>query len=372
VDAAELSTIQRKISADATLYPLDQSAIVPKVTAPVSKFYVNRGSQVRAGQLLAELENKDLASAAGESEGGVQQADASYQQAVQKAQQDLRLSKQQMDSAQRLYDSRQNLFKQGAAAAKDVDDAEVALTQAKNQYETAQKQLDLKVAEAGLMSAKAKSEGAAAQLGYTRIVSPIDGVVTDRPVYPGETAPSGTPIITVMNVSQIVARAHISQNEASSVKIGDPATLTVSQVPAAQGKVTLVSPALDPNSTTVEVWVEVPNPKGLLKPGAAGRVAIVAQTIPNTVVAPVSSLLTSSDGVTSVMVLDNDNKVSRKKVKVGIRDGQNMQVTDGLKKGDRIVTVGAFVLDRMDEDDLPKTKIQVQAPRGVELEDEDQ
>jgi HlyD family secretion protein len=372
VDAAELGTIQRKISADATLYPLDQAAIVPKVTAPVSKFYVNRGSQVRAGQLLAELENKDLASAAGESEGGVQQADASYQQAVQKAQQDLRLSKQQMDSAQRLYDSRQNLFKQGAAAAKDVDDAEVALTQAKNQYETAQKQLDLKVAEAGLMSAKAKSEGAAAQLGYTRIVSPIDGVVTDRPVYPGETAPSGTPIITVMNVSQIVARAHISQNEASSVKIGDPATLTVSQVPAAQGKVTLVSPALDPNSTTVEVWVEVPNPKGLLKPGAAGRVAIVAQTIPNTVVAPVSSLLTSSDGVTSVMVLDNDNKVSRKKVKVGIRDGQNMQVTDGLKKGDRIVTVGAFVLDRMDEDDLPKTKIQVQAPRGVELEDEDQ
>jgi multidrug efflux pump subunit AcrA (membrane-fusion protein) len=321
--------------------------------------------------LLAELENKDLVSAQTESEGGVQQADASYQQAVQKAQLDLRLSKQQMDAAQRLYDSRQSLFKQGAAAAKDVDDAEVALTQAKNEYESAQKQLDLKVAEASLASAKAHNQTAATQLGYTRIVSPIDGVVTDRPIYPGETAPAGTPIITVMDTSQIVARAHISQQDATPIRVGDPATVTLPQIPAAQGKVTLVSPALDPNSTTVEVWVQVPNPQGLLKPGAAGSVAIVAQTIPNTIVAPATSLLTASDGLTTVMVLDSDNKVSRKKVKVGVRDGQEMQVLDGLKKGDRIVTVGAFVLDRMDEDDLPKTKIQVQAPRGVQLEDED-
>src|SRR5262245_61175567 len=94
VDAAENGTIQRKVTADAILYPLDQAAIVPKITAPVRKFYVDRGSRVRAGQLLAELENQDLAGAATESQGGYQQADAAYQQAVQKAQQDLRLSKQ--------------------------------------------------------------------------------------------------------------------------------------------------------------------------------------------------------------------------------------------------------------------------------------
>src|SRR5262245_49330893 len=95
VDAAESGAIQRKVTADAILYPLDQAAIVPKITAPVSKFYVDRGSRVRAGQLLAELENQDLTGAATESQGGYQQADANYQQAVQKAQQDLRLSKQQ-------------------------------------------------------------------------------------------------------------------------------------------------------------------------------------------------------------------------------------------------------------------------------------
>lgn len=373
VDAAENGTIQRKVHADAILYPLDQAAIVPKITAPVSKFYVDRGSKVHAGQLLAELENQDLTATSQASQGDYQQADATYQAAVQKADQDLRLSKEQLDAAQRHYDSTQNLFKEGAASAKDVDDAAVALTQAKIAYESAQKQLDLKAAEGGVTSAKGKSANADVQLGYTKIVSPIDGVVTDRPVYPGETAPSGSPIITVMNVSEVVARAHVSQQEAAQMKVGDPATVSTPEVPEAKGKVTLVSPALDPNSTTVEVWVQVPNPQGTLKPGASAKVDIVTETVPNAIVAPATALLTGSDGATSVMLLDTDNKVHRKKVKVGIRDAGDMQVLDGLKKGDRIVTVGAFVLDRMDEDDLPKTTIQVQAPQGVQLEeDEDQ
>ncbi len=371
VDAASLGTIQRKINADAILYPLDQAAIVPKVTAPVSKFYVDRGSRVHAGQLLAELENKDLVGAATESQGGYQQADATYQQALQKAQLDLQLSKQQLDAAQRLYDSRQNLFKEGAVSAKDVDDAAVALTQAKNQYQTAQKQLDLKVAEGALTAAKGKTASAEAQLSYTKIVSPIDGVVTDRPLYAGETAPSGAPILTVMNISQIIARAHVSQQDAAQIKVGDPASIIVPAAPPARGKVTLVSPALDPGSTTVEIWVQAPNPQGRLKPGASARVEIITQTVPNAIIAPVSALLTGSDGSTSVMVLDQDNKVSRKRVKVGIQDGGNMQILEGLKNGDRIVTVGAFVLDRMDEDDLAKVNIHVQAPPGVELEDDE-
>jgi HlyD family secretion protein len=371
VDAAENGTIQRKVHADAILFPLDQAAIVPKVTAPVSKFYVDRGTKVRAGQLLAELENEDLMGSSQASQGDYQQADAAYQSAVQKAQQDLTLSKQQLDAAQRHYDSAQNLLKEGAAAQKDVDDAAVALTQAKIAYETAQKQLDLKAAEAGVISAKGKSANAQAQLSYTKVVSPIDGVVTDRPVYPGETAPSGSPIITVMNVSQVVAKTHVSQQEAAQMKVGDPAIVSTPEVPEAKGKVTLVSPALDPNSTTVEVWVQVPNPQGTLKPGASAKVDIVTETVANAIVAPATALLTGSDGSTSVMLLNTDNKVSRKKVKVGIRDAGNMQVLDGLKKGDRIVTVGAFVLDRMDEDDLPKTTIQVQAPQGVQLEEDE-
>ena len=78
VDAAEKETIQRKVIADAVLYPRDQAAIVPKISSPVKKFYVNRGNHVKAGQLLAELENQDLAGAQAKSQGGYQQAEATY------------------------------------------------------------------------------------------------------------------------------------------------------------------------------------------------------------------------------------------------------------------------------------------------------
>jgi HlyD family secretion protein len=373
VGAAENETIKREVTTDAVLYPKDQAALVPKVNAPVSKFYVDRGSPVHAGQLLAELENKDLASAVTDNQGAYEQAEAAYQTATQKAQQDLKLAKEQLDAQQKIYTSRESLLKQGAVSAKDVEDAHISLTQAQNQYETAQKQYDVKIAEGQLSSAKAKTAGAEAQLSYTKLVSPINGVVTDRPYYPGETAPSGSPVITVMDLSQVVARAHLSQQEAALLKVGDEASVSVPGGKPIAGKVSLVSPALDPNSTTVEVWVQVANPGMQLRPGASARVSMVAETVPHAIVIPAQALLTSPDGITSVIFLDTNNAAHKQKVTVGIRNGNDVQITQGLKGGERVVTVGVFELDKEDEDVLPKTKIQVQAPKMPEGdEDEDQ
>jgi HlyD family secretion protein len=322
--------------------------------------------------VLAELESADLAAAVTDNQGGVAQAQASYDAAVQKAQQDLQLTKETLDLAQRLLDSRQALYKQGAAAAKDVDDAKLSLLQAQDQYQAAQKQLDLKIAEGQLKSAKGKTAGAEAELSYAKIVSPIDGVVTDQPFYPGEMPAAGAPLLTVMNLSQVVARAHVSQEQAALMKVGDAATISAPGVsPEVKGKVTLVSPALDPNSTTVEIWVQAPNPKGQLKPGAGASVTIVTQTVPHAIVIPTAALLTDSDGQTSVMALDTDNKPHKQKVKVGIKNADEVQITDGLKGGERVVTVGAFQLASEDDDVLAKTSIQVQAPKAAEQDDDD-
>ena len=372
VDAAEKGPIQRKVVTDAVLYPRDQAAIVPKVVSSIKKWNVEKGSHVKAGELLGELENQDLTGAAMKSQGGYAQAEVTYQMQLQKSAQDLKFAKQTLDSAQKFYDGRAALYKEGAVSAKDLDDASVALSQAKNTYDLTQKQYDLKVAQEALNAAKGDTENANAQLSYTKIVSPIDGVVTDRPYYPGETPATGTPIITVMDLSQIVARAHVAQLEAASLKVGDPATITVpGQATQVKGTVTLVSPAVDPISTTVEVWVQAPNPKESLRPGSSVRVAMVAQTVPQAVVIPQAALLTSPDGVNTVIVLDSDNTPSKKKVKVGIRDSEakTVQVTDGLQGGERVVTVGAFELANEDDPVLAKTKIQVQAPK---MPDEDE
>jgi HlyD family secretion protein len=371
VGAAEDQTIQRKVIAEATLYPLNQAAIIPKISAPVKKLNVKKGSKVSAGQLLAELENADLLGAQTDSAAVVRQAEAVYQAAVHKAEQDLKLSKDVLDAAQKLYDSRQTLYKEGALSAKDVDDSSVALATARNQYDAAQQQFDRRVAEAQVASAKGRSQSADAQVSYTKILSPIDGVVTDLSVYQGELPPSGSPLITVMDLSEVVARAHVSQQQAASLKVGDAAIITVpGQPPDVKGRVTLVSPALDPNSTTVEVWVQAANPAGRLKPGGSVQVAMVAESVPHAIVIPAAALLTSTDGVTSVMVLDTDNKPHRKTVTVGIRSGTDLQITKGLQGGERVVTVGAFELDKEDEPILNKTTVQVQAPKMPDEEEQ--
>src|SRR5882724_11759606 len=281
------TSIQRIVAADAVLFPLQQSALVPKISAPVKTFYVNRGAKVHKGQLLAVLENRDLAAAHEENKGAYEQAEAAYvtgttssvPEELQKAKGDAQSAKEQLDAAQKLYDSRLDLFKQGALPRKDLDQAAVALAQAKPQYELAQRHLDalnavvhqqeLKGLRGQLSSAKGKYQGAAAQLSYSEIRSPLNGVVTDRPLYPGEMAAAGTPLLTVMDLSRVTARAHIPQNDAAVLKVGNNATIAVPGLEEpVEGKVVLVSPALDPNSTTVEVWVEAKNPKKNLKPGS--------------------------------------------------------------------------------------------------------
>ena len=152
VDVAPVlsSAIQLKVNGDALLYPLQQAAIVPKLSAPVTKFYVEKGSHVRAGQLLAELENKDLLGAVAENKAAYEQAEASYEttaratvpEEVQKAELDLKAAKGTMDAQQKLYESRQALYREGAIAQKDVNDAQVTLTQAQNQYEIARTHLE--------------------------------------------------------------------------------------------------------------------------------------------------------------------------------------------------------------------------------------
>jgi len=320
--------------------------------------------------LLVELENQDLTGALEKSRGGSEAAQVTYDMQMQKSAQDLKFAKQSLDSAQKLYDSRVQLFKEGAVSAKDLDDATIALAQAKNTYDLTQKQFDLKAAEGAYKSAKGDTINAEAQLSYTQIKSPISGVVTDRPFYPGETPPTGTPVVTVMDISQIIARSHIAQTEAAQLKVGNPATITVPGQPGqVKGRIALVSPAVDANSTTVEVWVEAPNPGDKLRPGSSVQVAMVGETVPNTVVIPAAALLTAPDGATSVIMLDSQNAPQKKSVKTGIRDGQNVQVTEGLQGGERVVTVGAFELYNEDDPILAKTKIQVQTPK---LPDEDE
>ena len=127
-------------------------------------------------------------------------------------------------------------------------------------------------------------------LSYSEIRSPINGWITDRPLYPGEMAAAGTPLLTVMDTSEIIAKAHIPQSEAALLSPGGKATITVPGLEKpVEGKITIVSPALDTNSTTIEVWVGA-NPNQELKPGTSVQLSLSGKALPNTLVVPAAAV----------------------------------------------------------------------------------
>src|SRR5215471_18374131 len=130
VTAVRRDAIRRVVAADGVLYPQNQASVTSKISAPVKKFFINRGDHVKEGQLLAVLENRDLSAAALESKGLYEQAAANYRatstaslpEQVITAQANLRAAKETLDAAKKLLDSREQLFQAGALARRQVDE----------------------------------------------------------------------------------------------------------------------------------------------------------------------------------------------------------------------------------------------------------
>ncbi len=380
----EQGSISDQIAADAILAPLAQAAISPKVTAPVKKFYVQRGSRVHEGELLATLENQDLAAAALDNKGSYTAAQATYETATKatapedmtKAKLDLDQAKATLDLDQSIVNARNELFTQGAIPGRDLDTAKATLVQSQAAYAIAKQHLEslqnvsnkaaLENAQGNLDSAKGKYLGAQAQLSYTEIRSPISGVVTDRPLFAGETAAAGTTLITVMDTSALIAKLHIAQMLAQELSIGGDATLTVpgidDPVPA---KVSLISPALDAGSTTVEVWLRVDNRKGKLKAGTPVHATITGRTVQNALTVPVEAIQPSPDGNGKfVMVIASDSTAHKKTVTTGIQTTEDVQILSGITASDMVISTGAYGLDE-------NTKVKIGKDPNAKPDDDD-
>jgi adhesin HecA-like repeat protein len=360
----EVGEISERIVADATLSPVAQAAISPKITAPVREFYVQRGSKVRAGQLLAVLENRDLSAQELDNKGQYAAAQASFDMQTKaqvpedyhKAELEVAQAKAQLELQKQIVAARKKLLAEGAIPGRDYDTAAAALVQAQAAYDVAQNHLDslkavsraasLEQAQGQLSSAKAKYLAAQAQVSYSQVRSPITGVVTDRPLFPGETANSGSPLITVMDTSSLLAKVHLSQTVAQRLKVGDTASIVI---PGADGsvpaKVFLISPALDPGSTTVEVWIRVDNRKGKYKAGTSAAISIKGTAVAKAVKVPLSAVLTAADGAKSVMLVGPDGAAHKQVVQLGLNDGEDVEVIQGLSGAETVITTGAYGLD---------------------------
>lgn len=361
---AERAPIHRIVAARGILYPVDQAAVAAKISAPVETLRVNRGDHVRRAQLLAVLENRDLAAAVAETKGLYEQAEAAFRnvteaslpEEIAKAQGEVRAAEESLDAARKLYESRKELLHQGAVPQRLVDEANVAYVEARSRHEIAAEHLKAlekigqdsqkRQAQAELDAARGRYQAAEAQLAYSKILSPIDGIVADRPIYPGEMASAGSPFLTIVDISRVIARAYVPSNQLAFLKTGAPATIAAPDSSSElEGRVTVISPALDPNSTTAEVWVEAANPGESFKPGMSIEVSITAETIEDAVVIPLTALLPSEEGDGTVFVVDGDSTAHERRIRTGVREGEKVQVLEGVEPGEHVVTVGGLGLE---------------------------
>ena len=383
VTAVTQEPIRHIVAGDGILFPQDQTGVMPNISKPVLKFYANRGDHVKQGQLLAVLESRDLAAAVANAKSQVSQAElnlhtvemATVPEALVKAETDVQSDTQQLDAAQKLLDSQTELFRQGALAGRRVDEARVQFVSAKAQLQAAQEHLralnsvgkgdQISTARAQVQTAQAQLQAADAQLGYAEIHSPRSGVVADRPIYEGEMAVPGTPLITVVDISRVVARVNIPQNQGNLVKVGQPAEVIQSdggqQVP---GKVIVVSPATDANSTTLQVWVQAENPGERLKPGSSVHVKVITEQFKNATTVPAAAILPGETGGNAVLVII-DSVAHRRPVELGVREGDRVQIRNGCRPGEEVVTVGGLGVD-------DKGKVKVIDASVQEADDDDE
>ena len=295
------------------------------------------GDQVKTGQLLIKLDTRRLNAQLAAAEAGVR----SVEDRAAQAKLGIETAKANLDLAKKSYDRIKALYDNKATSQSQFDDVQNKYQLAKNGYQNALSQYQL-LSGSSLAEAKAQANLVQVQINDGTIVSPIDGVVTNRDVNPGEVVNMGVPLMTVADTSTLKLQGTVSQNAVSAIKLGQEAKVLVDGMPdtAFKGTVTQIGPVAASTGQYFPVVVTIKNPGTLL----AGMTATASLNVSGsgTLVVP-SSAIREINGTDYVFVLSG-NTVEQRKVMVGLRNNTVAQVAGELKVGDRIATSNLDVL----------------------------
>jgi cobalt-zinc-cadmium efflux system membrane fusion protein len=317
-------SFRRSITTTGTVgFDADQATqVLSPISGPVSRLLVPLGARVTAGQALAEVASPDFAAAA-----------AAYRKAEALAK-----------NAQRIADLDERLFAADGIARRDMEQAEADAVSAEADRDAARQQLRaLGVDDAGLEDIL-KNRPLDRGLGVIR--APIEGVVVERLVTPGQLLQAGaTPCFTVADLSTVWVMANVFEADLPFVAVGDPATISVGEGGEVRpGKVDYVSALVDPTTRAVAVRVVAKNPTGVLRKDLYVRVAIESRRESTGLLAPVSAVLRDDENLPFVFVAKPDGTFDRRRVTLGARVGDEEEVTSGLAAGEKIVTEGGLFM----------------------------
>lgn len=347
-----LKTLQNSVTATGTIEAVTSVTVGTQVSGIVNKLYVDYNSQVKKGQVIAELDKTNLLSELNTAKANLASAQSSlnYQAAN--------------------MERYKTLYKKGLVSADEYENALLTYRQAKEQ----------------VASSKENVQRAQTNLGYATITSPIDGTVISKSVEEGQTvaASFNTPeLFTIAkDLTNMQVVANVDEADIGNVKEGDRVTFTVDAYPDDTFEGTVKQVRLEATTTnnvvTYEVVISAPNADLKLKPGLTANVTIYTQERSGVLAVANKALrftptketvgkdmkIVDCKGKNKVWTL-NGNTLTAHPVTTGQSDGINTEITKGLKQGDKIVT--EIVVNVPEEEDAPQQSqglISGPGPRG--------
>lgn len=339
VAPVQRETIANSLSIAGQFSPYQNVELHAKVAGYIKHIYVDIGDRVHTGQTLAVLEIPEL----------VAQVDASKAE-VHHAEEEIQRSKSEVSRAEAdnvaLHANADRLLntdkaRPGLIAQQELDDATAKDRASQAQVDAAKSALA--AAQQQLQVAKADQQHYSALGDYATITAPYDGVVTWRYadtgslVQAGTSNTSGLPVVTVAQVDVLRLRIPVPESLASKVRIGDSADVHVqANGEHFTGKVTRFTGALDPSTRTMQVEIDVPNPRYELQPGMYADVTLEANSKSDALTIPITAV-SRSGGKTTVLVVDSNNRVQAREIQIGIESPNKVQILGGLQEGEHVI-----------------------------------
>ncbi len=328
---AAQGTIDKTVEFSGALAPEQTVNVFPELAGHAVKVTVNVGDRVKAGELLVQIDTRQLQAELAEANAAVR----SVEDQATKAKLGIETAKANLDLARTTYDRIQALYKSQAASKNQLDDTRNKLTLAQSAYENAQQSYDL-LTGSSLAQAKAHVDLINVQLSNAMVTSPLSGVVTNRNVNPGELVGMRAPVMTIADTSILKLQGTVSQDIVPLLSLGGAVKVSVDGMPAVnlEGRIAQIGPVAAATGQYFPVVVQVKN-DGKLLAGMTAMASFVASGPPGIVV-PSSAI--QRNGQDFYVYVVRNGVVHRTKVLVGLQNSSDSLITDGLAAGDEVAT----------------------------------
>jgi membrane fusion protein (multidrug efflux system) len=305
------AALEDAIAITGTLEPLERAEVRARLEGDVEAVYVREGEPVRAGQLLARFD-------AGDQAGNARSAAA-----------DVAAARSELSTAEWTLEQNRELHREGAIPERDVRVSEQAVA----------------AARARVAAAQARSGTSQREVGDTRVVAPVSGVIERRTVNPGEHINRNAALFTLVRGDVLELAAAVPERQAAGVQAGQTVRFTADGAEFT-GRVARISPSVDPGSRSVTVYVQVPNPDGRLRAGTFASGRIVSRVVDGAVVLPAAAIREGREGGPPVVYRVVDGKVDVASVTLGLRDETQglVEVTEGVSAADSVIVGNVGVL----------------------------